>query len=118
MPEVGIEAMNAHLAAISGCVSVGAIAVLVLDKAGWHTSVRLTLPDNIVLLPLPPYAPELNPAENVWEFMRKNWFGHQVWPSYKAVVDACCEAWNKLMEMPERIASLTQREWAAITVSG
>jgi DDE superfamily endonuclease len=118
MPEVGIEAMNAHLAAISGCVAVGAIAVLVLDKAGWHTSARLTLPDNIVLLPLPPYAPELNPAENVWEFMRQNWFGHQVWPSYKAVVDACCEAWNKLMQMPERIASLTQREWAAITVSG
>ena len=117
MPEVGIEAMNAHLAAISQNVGVGAIAVLVLDKAGWHTSARLTLPDNIVLLPLPPYAPELNPAENVWEFMRKNWFGHQVWPSYKAVVDACCEAWNKLMEMPERIASLGRREWAVITVS-
>jgi hypothetical protein len=50
--------------------------------------------------------------------MRKNWFGHQVWPSYKVVVDACCEAWNKLMQMPERIASLTQRDWAAITVSG
>jgi hypothetical protein len=118
MPEVGIEAMNAHLAAISRDVSVGAIAVLVLDQAGWHTSAQLKLPDNIVLLPLPPYAPELNPVENVWEFMRKNWFGHQVWPSYKTIVDACCEAWNKLMGMPERIASLGQREWAAITVGG
>jgi transposase len=118
MPEVGIEAMNEHLAAISQNVGVGAIAVLVLDKAGWHTSARLTLPNNIVLLPLLPYAPELNPAENIWEYMRKNWFGHQVWPSYKVVVDACCEAWNKLMQMPERIASLTQRDWAAITVSG
>ena len=117
MPEVGIEAMNAHLAAISQNVGAGAIAVLVLDKAGWHTSARLTLPDNIVLLPLPPYAPELDPVENVWEFMRQNWFGHQVWPSYKAVVDAWCEAWNKLMQMPQRIASLTRREWAAITVS-
>ena len=118
MPEVNIDAMNEHLAAISGCVSVDAMAVLVLDKAGWHTSARLTVPDNIVLLPLPPYAPELNPGENVWEFMRKNWLGHQVWRSYKAIVDACCEAWNKLMQMPERIASLTQREWAAITVNG
>jgi DDE superfamily endonuclease len=117
MPTVGIEAMNEHLVAISRCVSVGAIAVLVLDKAGWHTSARLKRPDNIVLLPLPPYAPESNPVENIWEYMRKNWFGHQVWPSYKAVVDACCEAWNKLMRMPERIASLTRRRWAAITVS-
>jgi hypothetical protein len=65
MPAVGIEAMNAHLAAISLCVSAGAIAVLVLDQAGWHTSPRLKLPDNIVLLPLPPYAPELNPVETV-----------------------------------------------------
>jgi hypothetical protein len=64
------------------------------------------------------FAGVTNPVENIWEYMRKNWFGHQVWPSYKAVVDACCEAWNKLMRMPERIASLTRRRWAAITVSG
>ena len=57
--------MNEHLAAISRCVSAGAIAVLVLDKAGWHTSARLKLSDNIVLLPLPPYAPESNPVENI-----------------------------------------------------
>jgi hypothetical protein len=117
MPAVGIDAMNEHLAAISHCVSAGAIAVLVLDQAGWHTSPRLTLPDNIVLLPLPPYAPELNPVENIWEYMRQNWFGHQVWRSYKAIVDACCNAWNKLMAMPEQIASLTQRSWTAIKVS-
>jgi hypothetical protein len=54
MPEVNIEAMNEHLAEISRHVSVGAIAVLVLDAAGWHTSPRLTLPDNIVLLPVEP----------------------------------------------------------------
>ena len=118
MPEVGVEAMNVHLTAISETVGVGAIAVLVLDQAGWHTSARLKLPDNIVLLPLPPYAPELNPIENIWKYMRQNWFGHQVWPSYKAIVDACCEAWNKLMRMPERIASLTQRSWAAVAVTG
>ncbi len=70
IPEVNIAAMNEHLAAISRRVSAGAIAVLVLDGAGWHSSPRLRLPDNIVLLPLPPYAPELNPVENVWEFLR------------------------------------------------
>ena len=118
MPGVGIAVMNEHLAAISRCVSAGAIAVLVHDQAGWHTSPRLKLPENIVLLPLPPYTPELNPVENIWEYMRQNWFGHQVWRNYKAVVGACCKAWNKLMAMPEQLASLTQRSWAAVTVSG
>jgi DDE superfamily endonuclease len=72
MPEVNIEAMNEHLGEISRRVSVGAIALLVLDGAGWHSSPRLKVPDNIVLLPLPPYSPELNPMENVWEFLRGN----------------------------------------------
>lgn len=118
MPEVSIEAMNEHLAAISRCVSVGAIAVLVLDNAGWHTSPQLKLPDNIVLLGLSSYAPELNPVENVWEFLRGNWLSHRVWESYNAIVDACCDAWNKLMQIPERMASLTQRVWARQTVIG
>ncbi len=65
MPEVNVEAMNEHLAVVSQCVSVGAMAVLVLDNAGWHTSPRLKLPDNIVLLPLPSYAPDLNPVETI-----------------------------------------------------
>ena len=72
MPEVNVEAMNEHLLEISRHVSVGAIAVLVLDGAGWHSSPRVKLPDNIVLLLLPPYAPELNPMENVWAFLRAN----------------------------------------------
>ncbi len=65
MPTVSIEAMNKHLAEISQCVSVSAIALLILDGAGWHGSPQLIVPDNIVLLPLPPYAPELNSVENI-----------------------------------------------------
>ncbi len=112
MPEVNVEAMNEHLAEISRRVSVGAIAVLVLDGAGWHTSPRLQLPDNIVLLPLPAYAPELNPMENVWEYLRANFLSHQVWEVYDAILDACQSAWNTLMQMPGRIASITKRSWA------
>ena len=96
---------------------VGAIALLVLDGAGWHSSPRLNVPKNIVLLPMPPYAPELNPMENVWEFMRGNDLSHRVWDGYEAIIDACCDGWNKLMRMPDRIASLTRRNWAQ-TVTG
>ena len=63
------EAMNEHLQEISGQVSIGAIALLILDGASWHqTGGALIVPDNIALLHLPPYAPELNPMENVWAY--------------------------------------------------
>ena len=57
--------MNAHLAEIARTVAPGAHAVLVIDGAGWHSAKALTVPDNISLLRLPPYSPELNPVENV-----------------------------------------------------
>src|SRR3712207_2234320 len=79
MPEVNLAAMEAHLAAISERVSPGAHAVLVLDGAGWHSSPRLRVPGNISLLPLPRCSPELNPVENVWEYLRQNWLSHRVW---------------------------------------
>ena len=107
--------MNRHLAEISAHVLPGRHAVLTLDGAGWHQSGgRLKVPDNISLLHLPPYAPELNPVENVWEYLRQNWLSHRVWESYDAIVDACCEAWSKLMRLPERIASITTRTWAQV----
>ena len=116
LPEVNVEAMNIHLAEISRGVSKGAHAVLVIDSAGWHTSPRLSVPENISLLPLPRYAPELNPVENVWEFLRQNLLSHRVWDSYDAIVDACCHAWSTLMSTPEQIASITRRSWAQVKV--
>jgi hypothetical protein len=116
LPQVNIGAMEAHLAEIGRCVSPGAHAVLVLDRAGWHASPRLRVPGNISLVPLPPYAPELNGMENVWEYMRQNWLSHRVWDGYDAIVEACCGAWNRLMDRPERIASLTKRSWAQVKI--
>ena len=65
LPLVSTGAMNAHLAEIARTVAPGAHAVLVIDGAGWHSAKALTVPDNISLLRLPPYSPELNPVENV-----------------------------------------------------
>ena len=58
------------------------------------------------------YAPELNPVEQVWAYLRANFLSHRVWNSYKDIVDACCNAWNTLMNMPQRLASITRRTWA------
>src|SRR5207302_7370749 len=107
------EAMNLHLAEISRHVTPGTHAVVTLDRAGWHqTGGRLRVPDNISLLPLPPYSPELNPVENVWQFLRQNQLSNRVFDSYETIVDACCDAWNDLVAAPERITSIASRPWA------
>jgi putative transposase len=111
LPHCNIEAMNLHLAEIATEVAPGAHAVLLLDQAGWHMSSRLAVPPNITLLPLPPKCPELNPTENVWEFMRDNWLSNRVFKSYDDIVDQCCNSWNKLIDQPWRIISIGLRDW-------
>ncbi len=116
MPEVNVDAMNKHLIEIGRNVSAGAIAVLILDRAGWHSSPRLRIPDNIVLLRLPPYAPELNSAENIWEYFRGNQLSNRLYKDYEDIVDACCDAWNALMRLPEVIRSIGNREYARVII--
>ena len=112
LPACNTEAMNLHLAEIANEVAPGKHAVLVLDQAGWHLSARLAVPGNVTLIVLPPKCPELNPAENVWQFMRDNWLSNRVFASYTDLVDHCCEAWNKLIERPWTIMSIGLRDWA------
>jgi transposase len=114
MPEVGIAAMNKHLAEISQSVSVSATALLILDGAGWHGSPKVVVPDNIVLMPLPPYAAELNSVENVWDYLRSNFLSHRVWETYDEIVDACCDAWKALMAKSEIVTSIGARSWAQV----
>jgi transposase len=112
LPTCNTEAMNLHLTEISRMVAPGAHAVLLLDQAGWHLSVKLVVPANITILPFPPKSPELNPVENIWQFIRDNWLSNRVFSSYDDLVDHCCAAWNKLMEQPWKIMSIGLREWA------
>ena len=105
-------AMNAHLAEISGTVAQGAHAVLVLDGAGWHGARALKVPDNITLMPLPPYAPELNPVENVWAYLRANRLAISVFETYENIVARCCDAWNFFANDIATVRSITTREYA------
>jgi hypothetical protein len=115
MPAVNTEAMNEHLAEISTQVASCAHALLVCDGAGWHQrGARLIVPDNITLLSLPPYSPELNPMENVWDYLRGNKLSGLVWAGYEAMVEACRKAWLFLINDPPRIASIGTREWACV----
>ncbi len=112
MPYADTEAMQAHLEAISAKVARGAHAVLLLDRARWHTTRKLQIPRNITPILLPSRAPELNPVENIWQYMRQNWLSNRVYDSYDAIVDAASDAWKRLISLPAQIKSIGLRNWA------
>ncbi len=83
---------------------------MVFDGAGWRKSPKLIIPDNVVLLKLPPYDPELNPTENTWQYLRANTLANSICETYEDIVDACCRAWNGLISKPDVITSVGTRE--------
>ena len=87
--------------------------VLVLDGAGWHVSRDLVVPANIALVILPPYSPELNPVERVWLYLRERFLSLRLLHSSDAIIDACCDAWNRLIIEPGRLRSLCAYPWIA-----
>jgi DDE superfamily endonuclease len=88
--------------------------VLLLDRAGWHTTGTLDVPENITPIFLPSRAPELNPVENVWQYLRSNRLSNRVFETYHASIDAACEAWQSLTERPETITSIGMRQLAHV----
>jgi hypothetical protein len=100
LPAANTEAMQAHLKVIAGHIAKGACAVLRLGRAAWHTTRRLKIAANIIPIHLPSRAPELNPFENVWQFLRQNWLSNRLFDSYEAILDAASDAWNRLLKLP------------------
>ena len=128
LPHANTEAMNLHLAEIALAIAPGAHAVLrrendppdhflillILDGAGWHGGKDLVVPQNITPLTLPPYSPELNPVENVWQYLRANKLANTVFDSYDEILDQCSAAWNFFANDQAAITSITSRAWAAV----
>ncbi len=83
--------------------------MITLDGAGWHQpGGKLKVPGYISLLP-PPYSPQLNPEENVWQYLRQNYLSNR---AFDTIVDACCNAWNSLAAQTDRITSMATRDRA------
>lgn len=80
-----------------------------MDGALWHQSSLNQ--NNVTLLKLLPYSPELNPTEQMWQIIKQNWLSNRCYASYESIVDASCYAWNRLCEQPENLKSLTYRNW-------
>ena len=108
-PTVNTAYMNKHLQFISSQVAPDAHAVSVLDQAGWHVAKDLEVPDNLSLLLLPPYSPELNPVERVWAYLRSHYLSNRVYKDYDELFDAAGDAWNRLDE--DRLKSICHTAW-------
>ena len=112
LPFANTTAMQMHLDEISRNVAAKAHGVVLMDRAGWHSTDKLKVPKNLTIILLPSRSPELNPVENIWQYMRQNWLSNRVFEDYDAIIEAGCQAWNKLIDQPETIMSIGMREWA------
>src|SRR5258706_12042514 len=81
--------------------------VMQVDGAGWHRANDLIVPSNIRLIEQPPYSPEVNPVEHVWDELREKHFGNRAFPSLDALIEVLCQGLNQLADDPERLRSLT-----------
>jgi transposase len=114
LPTANTQAMQLHLNEISKYVARKAHAVVLMDRAGWHTTGKLNVPKNITIILLPSKSPELNPVENIWQYLRANWLSNRIFETNDDIVDAACDAWNNLIDQPETITSIGMRDWAHI----
>lgn len=114
LPECNAGMMQMHLDEISKVVRKGYHAIILMDRASWHTTEALNIPENISLLPLPPYSPELNPMEQVWQKLKKSYLSNTAFKDYDSIVDACCNAWNVFCDQDGAIKNLCSRNWAQI----
>lgn len=95
-PTVDTGLMRQFLSGLSGTLAPDEHAVLVLDQAGWHVARALEVPDNVTLLFLPPYSPELNPAERLWAWLRSHRLANRVYADYQELLSATDRAWLAL----------------------
>ena len=114
LPKANTWAMQMHIEEISKTVAAKAHAVVLMDRAGWHKTDKLKLPKNLTIILLPSCAPELNPVENIWQYLRQNWLSNCVFQTYDDILDAGCQAWNSLLAEPQTIRSIGMRKWAHI----
>jgi len=110
LPEVDTEAMSIFLAEVSSR-HPQEFVIMFLDRAGWHRSNNLRIPENIRLLWLPPYCPQCNPVEHIWDEIREKWFANRVFNSLDAVEDTLFDALVNIENDPGRIQKLTGFEW-------
>ena len=96
---------------VSKATPKGRHAVVAMDGAGWHTQELADELDNLSLIKIPPYSPELNPIEQVWQWLRQNELANRCFKGYDDIVNSCSDAWSNFVACRERVKKLCSREW-------
>jgi transposase len=114
MPYVNMDTMQIHLEHISAKIPEGRHGVLVLDRAGWHTSKNLKKFCNLTLVPLPATSPELNPVEQIWQQLKDNDLSNRCFKDEEEIVSCSCIAWNNFTEKSGAVRNLCFRDWTIL----
>lgn len=110
LPHVNAEAMSLFLAEVASRHPDEHI-LMFMDRAGWHRAKDLIVPRNMRLDWLPPYSPQCNPVEHLWDEIREKHFCNRVFNSLDAVETTLCSALASLEASPQVVASLTGFDW-------
>ena len=111
MPYSNTETMLIHLEHISNYILKGRHAVVIMDKASWHTTKKIKKFNNITIMHLPTASPELNPVEQIWQHLRRRELSNRSFKNYEEILDACSIAWNNFVNEKGAIKNLCTREW-------
>ncbi len=115
LPTANTESMKLHLDEVSKNIEQGRHAVIIMDKASWHTTDKISKYHNITPIHLPPYSPELNPVEQIWRSLRNDSLDNRCFSGYNNIVNECCEAWNNFVSIYGNISKLCTREWSVLS---
>lgn len=85
--------------------------VMVWDQAGFHTSEMVNVPDNVTIVPLPPYSPQLNPIEKLWQYLRHHHWANRVYEDYDALRMAAIDAWQNTCLDPKKVKSICRTKY-------
>jgi transposase len=113
-PHINIEISNVFLEQMARQIPDDVHVAMIWDQAGFHTGHDLKVPQNITLLPLPPYSPELNPMENLWHYLRSHHWANRAYEDYGALESAAIEAWQRSACDPEIIQSVCHASYAVV----
>ena len=116
LPYSNTEMMNLFLEHVSEEFK-NYFIIMQLDKAAWHTSDKLKLPENIRLIHQPARSPELNPVEHLWEEIREKFFANCHFKTLDDVINLLCQAINSISDFPDKIRTLTYFTHLRITSS-
>lgn len=106
VPHLDTDVVNIFLSHLAQQLEPDTLAVLIWDQAGFHTSRQISVPENIHIIALPPYSPELNPVENLWHYLKSHYWSNRQYPNYETLLEAAQDAWQRVREVPEKIKTI------------